>query len=61
MGSNQKIWPKSSFSGQLTNLLFFWSLFALAEETVFWTEEVENEILRWNDEKNKLAEVSFLE
>lgn len=27
------------------------------EETVFWTEEVENEILRWADEKNKLAEV----
>ena len=29
----------------------------MAEETVFWTEEVENEILRWADEKNKLAEV----
>merc|ERR1719270_278953 len=27
------------------------------EETVFWTEEVENEILRWADEKNRLAEV----
>ena len=40
---------------------FFWSLFALVEETVFWTEEVENEILRWNDEKNKLAEVIFSE
>ena len=29
----------------------------MQEETVFWTEEVENEILRWSDEKNKLAEV----
>ena len=29
------------------------------EETVFWTEEVESEIIRWNDEKDKLAEVNF--
>merc|ERR1719270_1950313 len=27
------------------------------EETVFWTEEVESEIIRWNDEKDKLAEI----
>ena len=35
---------------QLVDIIFL-------EETVFWTEEVENEILRWADEKNKLAEV----
>ena len=35
---------------QLVDIVFL-------EETVFWTEEVENEILRWADEKNKLAEV----
>ena len=27
------------------------------EDTIFWTEEVENEILRWTDEQKKLADV----
>jgi hypothetical protein len=29
------------------------------EETVFWSEEVESEILAWADEKAKLSEVVF--
>ena len=30
---------------------------SLSEETLFWTEEVESELNRWEDEKFKLAEV----
>ena len=29
-----------------------------AEETMFWTEEVENELGRWEEEKHTLAEVN---
>ena len=29
----------------------------IVEETMFWTEEVENELGRWEEEKQTLAEV----
>ena len=31
---------------------------AATEETLFWTEEVEAELNRWDEEKFKLAEVN---
>jgi len=27
------------------------------EETIFWSEEVENEVIAWEEEKLKLSEV----